>query len=353
MKGLLMNKWLFLLCAFFTACQQSTLHLPPSEYRITTEDLYKWDAIVETLPPLERSGDTFRLYAYLFTAQKAFADASFNHSNDYAGTLDPISTAVIQLFIPTYSPSSSKTDAYSEQLSKELMGPIRERFESEEKNIRSITPYEKEGHWTSETIPTDRYIPSMKPWKMKTQTEFRSPRPPPNDDPYWNGQLADVKKHMNNATERQKERSLYWENITDPDGSNWRKKGLEYMKRSEIPLEMQLKARADLTMALVDAMIAVYNDKFTYFVSRPFMRDSKLKPLFTTPNHPSYPAAHSTIGGAAETILCYFFPENGKEWRALAFESSESRLWGGIHYRPDLDAGKAQGAKVGKAVLFR
>lgn len=356
-----MNKILLAFLLLIAACTTETKDLSSvktlsSQYRITTNDLYKWETIASDFTkksPLERSGDIFRLYAYLYTAQKAFADTSFEATNAYSGSIDLISTKVLQLFYPNYQNSQIQTDPFSEQLTTQLMTAIKKRFENEEKNIRAVSLPEKPGHWTSKQIPADRYIPSMKPWKMKSKKEFQAPPPPPQINPYWNEQQSELKKHMENATPSQKERSLYWENLIDPEGSNWRKKAEDYMKAQSIPFEMQLKVRADLTMALVDAMIAVYHDKFTHLVSRPFMRDKNLKPLFTTPNHPSYPAAHSTISTAAATILCYYFPENNKEWRALSHEASESRLWGGIHFPTDLESGKTQGTQVGNAVLFR
>jgi len=356
-----MNRFFLACLLIMAACTIQTKDLTQlenlsSKERITTNNLHKWDEITSRLvkeTPLERSGDTFRLWAYLYTSQKAFADTSFEATNAFSGSIDLISTKVLQLFYPHYRNPNIHVDPFSEKLTNMLMVSIKKRYDDEERNIRPVSLPEKPDHWSSETIPADRFIPSMKPWKMRSNREFQAPPPPPPNDPYWDKQQKAVKKHMQNATDYQKERSLHWESPIDPEGSIWKNKTQEYMQIQNIPLEMQLEVRAKLTMALMDAMIAVFHDKFTYFVSRPFMRDKHLRPLFTTPNHPSYPAAHSTIASAAETILCYYFPENGKEWRALSYESSESRLWGGVHFPTDLDYGKKQGTQISNAVLFR
>jgi len=74
-------------------------------------------------------------------------------------------------------------------------------------------------------------------------------------------------------------------------------------------------------------------------------------PLFPTPNHPSYPAAHGSLSGAISATLAYLFPHDAIALNALGQEAGESRLWAGIHFRSDIDAGLALGRAVAKLVI--
>ena len=76
-------------------------------------------------------------------------------------------------------------------------------------------------------------------------------------------------------------------------------------------------------------------------------------PLFTTPNHPSYPAAHGCFSGAVSAVLAYLFPRDAVDLNAPGNEAGESRLWAGIHFRSDIDAGLALGRAVAKLVVER
>ncbi|HKO56683.1 MAG TPA: vanadium-dependent haloperoxidase [Thermoanaerobaculia bacterium] len=93
--------------------------------------------------------------------------------------------------------------------------------------------------------------------------------------------------------------------------------------------------------------------------------------LSGTPRHPAYPSGHSTYSGAASEILSYFFG-NQKTPRALPWDerlgSMENttlkdeldnmadnigmgRLWAGIHWRSDHEAGMKLGRVVGRMVI--
>jgi membrane-associated phospholipid phosphatase len=65
------------------------------------------------------------------------------------------------------------------------------------------------------------------------------------------------------------------------------------------------------------------------------------------PNFPSYPSGHSTFSAAADTVLSYLFPQGGAAFAAMRDEASISRLYGGIHYRSDIERGKEFGTRIG------
>ena len=57
------------------------------------------------------------------------------------------------------------------------------------------------------------------------------------------------------------------------------------------------RAYALQAIALYDTFVACWDAKYAYWEIRPFQLDPTLTTVFTTPNHPSYPAAHSCLGG--------------------------------------------------------
>ena len=85
-----------------------------------------------------------------------------------------------------------------------------------------------------------------------------------------------------------------------------------------------------------------------------------------TPRHPAYPSGHSTYAGAASTILEFFFGNDmtpqfltgcnttstiGQELRNMADNIGMGRLWAGIHWRSDHEAGLKLGQVVACLVL--
>jgi membrane-associated phospholipid phosphatase len=102
-----------------------------------------------------------------------------------------------------------------------------------------------------------------------------------------------------------------------------------------------------------DAGVACWDAKYTYWAIRPHQLDPEFSPLFGVPGHPSYPSAHSCFSSAAATMLAHLFPADAEEVRALALEASESRVWAGLHFRSDLEAGNQIGRDVANAVIER
>ncbi|MEP6647881.1 MAG: phosphatase PAP2 family protein, partial [Saprospiraceae bacterium] len=71
------------------------------------------------------------------------------------------------------------------------------------------------------------------------------------------------------------------------------------------------------------------------------------KGILGTPNFPSYTSGHSTFSFAGATVLTHFFPDDAATFTAYADEAAISRIYAGIHYRFDVEAGKQQGINVG------
>jgi len=104
---------------------------------------------------------------------------------------------------------------------------------------------------------------------------------------------------------------------------------------------------------MYDQGIACWDGKYAYWAPRPFMLDPDVKPIVTTPNHPSYPAAHACLSISVAKVAGYLFPRDAEMLGALGDEAAESRIWAGIHYRSDIDAGRKLALAVADKVIAR
>ncbi len=98
-------------------------------------------------------------------------------------------------------------------------------------------------------------------------------------------------------------------------------------------------------MGLYDASLVYLSSKYHYLVVRPKVYDPSVTYIIENPNHPSYPAGHSTASTTAAIILTHFFPEDERKWKDLAYEARKSRIWAGIHYPIDNEGGMESGKK--------
>jgi len=108
-----------------------------------------------------------------------------------------------------------------------------------------------------------------------------------------------------------------------------------------------------LNMAEMDAAIVCWDTKFYYFNPRPGQMNPAIKTLTGTPNFPSYISGHSMFSGAASTLLGHIIPARAEAYKAMAAEAAISRLYGGIHYRSDIEVGLTTGSSIGNYAIQR
>ncbi len=183
--------------------------------------------------------------------------------------------------------------------------------------------------------------------------EFRSPPPLAHDSPEKAAELAELKTFQ--RTPKTNAAANFWEYAAGGLRAHHYWSGqigrliLEYRLDDNPPLAARAYALQNMTSQ--DAGIACWDSKYAYWAIRPFQLDPDVKPLFSTPNHPSYPAAHGCLSTATAAILGYLFPRDAVTLAALAQEANESRIWAGIHYRSDTVAGAALGRSVANKVI--
>jgi membrane-associated phospholipid phosphatase len=106
-----------------------------------------------------------------------------------------------------------------------------------------------------------------------------------------------------------------------------------------------------LNMAAYDALVASHEAKYHYWLLRPSQADPLIVRAIGMPNFPAYPSNHATLVAVAATVLGARFPAERARLDAMAEEGARSRVYGGIHYRFDTDAGLALGRRVGAWTL--
>jgi len=130
--------------------------------------------------------------------------------------------------------------------------------------------------------------------------------------------------------------------------------------------------KPEVTQALNRDAIAALIDKIgpVVLMTHSQQVDPNWRPYIQTPPFPSYTSGHSTISSAAAEVMTEYFGDklsftdtsllefgirnrDARSFRDAAQEASISRLYGGIHYRFDLDAGNVAGRKVGELIVSR
>ncbi|MBA2709037.1 MAG: vanadium-dependent haloperoxidase [Tatlockia sp.] len=329
-----------------------------SKLVITAADLHKWDEVMFALVKSNKFGDApaSRIYAYVYTAQRDAAFLSYNMKHDFMGSLDPVSAAVLCQFFPNDCSKiklQSKVDLYSEQLAALVLVQIKQRMELDKTQEKLSPELRGDNYWVGVRPFYGQEVGSWKPWLISSTKKLLAPNPPKPGEKIWQNQLKQVETALLNITPNQTKEVVFWagnpSTITPP--GIWLKFADEFMSKEKIPLQKVLYVRSVLAMGIADSIIVVFYSKYSYWVQRPFMLNPNLHTIMPTPNHPSYPAGHSTISATAATILSYYFPQNKMNWWQKADEASSSRVWGGIHFPLDATEGLTLGKRVGNTVI--
>lgn len=199
------------------------------------------------------------------------------------------------------------------------------------------------GKWASlANPPAPPLLPlggEVLPFFMSSGRQFRSTPPPTYDSPALRDAVAEVRRISGTRTPQQDSLAKFW---AIPTGSMvvgyWNTTALQLIANARLGERAAAHVLAVMNTAGQDALIACHDVKYTYWLVRPPGADTGIKTSVTVPSHPSYPSNHSCISGTSANVLG-FFPASREQLQAKANEASMSRLYGGIHYRFDMDAG--------------
>jgi len=238
------------------------------------------------------------------------------------------------------------------------------------------------------------YVPTMppavpnwgkrKPWVMTSGSQFRPGPPPALTSQIWVRDYNEIKavggKNSTQRTAEQTAIAKFWE-ATAPAVYWPVARSVAAAPGRDVTANARLFAIA--AMAMDDALIAVFDAKYTYNFWRPVTairngdvdgndateRDPSWSPFIDTPMHPEYPCAHCIVSGSLGTVLqaeigsgatpvltatSPFAPGAPRTWKTIAEfvqEVAQARIYDGVHYRNSTEVGSSMGKQIGELAV--
>jgi hypothetical protein len=192
---------------------------------------------------------------------------------------------------------------------------------------------------------------AVRGWMMTPEDIVRErPGPPPStSSALMAREVEEVRRAVDRGNRRELAIANFWADgpATPTPPGHWNFIAAPYIRKADMSEVRAARVFAMLNMALHDAAVGCWEVKYFYFNPRPSQMDPELRTTIGLPNFPSYTSGHSTFSGAAAEVLSYLFPAGRADFEAQREEASISRLYGGIHYKSDIDIGKVHGQRIG------
>ena len=223
-----------------------------------------------------------------------------------------------------------------------------------------------------------------KPWVMSSGSQFRPGPPPALTSQTWVRDYDEIKavggKNSTQRTPEQTAIAKFWE-ATAPAVYWPVARSVAAAPGRDVTANARLLAIA--AMAMDDALIAVFDAKYTYNFWRPVTairngdvdgndatdRDPSWTPFIDTPMHPEYPCAHCIVSASLGAVLqaeigngpaptlgssSPFAPGAARSWKTVAEfvqEVAQARIYDGVHYRNSTEVGSAMGKQIGELAV--
>jgi hypothetical protein len=288
------------------------------------------------------------------------------------------------------------TVAFSDTIAATIMSWSKGDNYAQTRSAEKFTVTTEEGRW----IPTPpAYSQAMEPHWCNIRTllldsaaQFDAPPPPRYDmtdsTSEYCRQVMEVKKLGDSLTDEQKHIADFFDDnpfnlhVTghvmyatkkfSPPGHWMNIVGIA-AEKSNADFATTVAAYTATSIGLFDGFISCWKTKFKTNSIRPETVINKYvdpawRPYIQTPPFPSYVSGHSVISSASAEVMTHFFGDNFqytdtselefgvpnrsfKSFRHAADEASWSRLYGGIHFRADLEEGMIIGRKIGEYIV--
>jgi hypothetical protein len=194
------------------------------------------------------------------------------------------------------------------------------------------------------------FFGQIKPWCIPSALAVRPSPPPAVNTEQFKKEVDELKNFNNNVTESVRKIANFWADgpLTYTPPGHWNRIGAEAILENKLNPIRTARTFAYLNMSLMDAAISCWDTKYYYHTPRPATVISGFDPLIGTPNFPGYTSGHSTFSGAGASVLSHIFPSSASKFEQYAKEASESRIYGGIHFRVDCEIGLQVGKTIGE-----
>ena len=237
-------------------------------------------------------------------------------------------------------------------------------------------PHAVPGVYVPTAFPLVPQWAKRRPWIMSRPDQFRPGPPPSLTSETWKRDFEEIKalggKTSTRRTPEQTAMAQFWE-ATAPVIYWPVARSVAKVPGRDPSDNARLLAVA--AMAMDDALIAVFEAKYTYNFWRPVtairnadgdMRDPGWTPFIDTPMHPEYPCAHCILSAALGAVLraelgsgptptlTTSSPTAGgaeRSWTSITDferEVASARIYDGVHYRNSTEVGSAMGSKIGE-----
>lgn len=214
------------------------------------------------------------------------------------------------------------------------------------------------GFWSSDfdppRPPLQPLLGQMRPFFLQSGDQFRPGPPPAFGSPEYLSALAEIRSFSDHRTAEQLAIAQFWAMTTGSLVAGfWNEEASMLIARYHLTERRAARVLALSHMAMMDANIACHDAKFAYWLIRPYRADPAITTPIGRPQHPSYPSNHACMSGTAAYVLGALFPAEAARLAAMADEAGESRLYAGIHYRFDKNAGLGIARQTAALALSR
>lgn len=226
-------------------------------------------------------------------------------------------------------------------------------------------------------------LAQVTPWVLQSPSQFRPPAPPALDSLEYTADFNEIKvmgsSLSTSRTIDETDAAIFWNPGNPPDF--WDPVAVSLAQKHHFNLLETAHLLAQVNLAMSDGIIACWDAKYTYVSWRPItaiqladtdgnpntIADPTWTPLLATPPFPGYPSAHSCASSAAARVLAHYFGKNtaitvtndalpGEKRTFASFSAAleeivNARVFGGIHFRTDCNAGQTLGNSVGEYVI--
>ena len=244
----------------------------------------------------------------------------------------------------------------------------------------AFRPVTQPGVYTETMLTYGWDISTMRPFALTGPSQFRPPPPIALGSEEWARNYNEMKdyggKDSAKRTPRQTEDARFW--LTGAPGSN-QPLARQIVIKKNMSIVDSARFMTLVTMAQMDAAIAVFDAKYHYTFWRPItaIRNGDIdgnpatervptwQPIALTPMHPEYPCAHCIMTGAMAGAIAAILgtdeiPEaelaaatapgvvhRFTNLHAFNNEVSDARIFAGFHWRFSTEVGKDMGWRIG------
>jgi hypothetical protein len=248
----------------------------------------------------------------------------------------------------------------------------------------SYRPVTRAGGFVPPQLPAREWLSAFRPFVLPVRQPqpFRTPGPPQLDSNVYASDYAEVHalggRQDSRRTPDQTAVAQFWHSadlsqLLPP-----------VFARSDRSLAANARLLAVYATAQFDAGILLSRDKYHHNFWRPVTAirnadqdgnaatapDATWEPLLATPSHPDYPCGHCLVSALVATIMADELgqsPPGGivmvggtqsapstrryTDFEQMAEEVSDSRVWGGVHFRQGARDGTEMGRKIARYIL--